>query len=191
VDSAGTVTATTYIGSGASLTGVGDITAVTTAAGSGLQGGLTTGAPSLSLLTSCGPSQLLKYISSTWQCADDNTTVVPGATLRGINYLAGCDNCSALVDADDQQDFYVNVIGPLTILSVGCYTDAGAPSINIQRDDGAAANILTPNLTCTTGGTSGTIDTNEDNIAVGEKLDFQLVTAGGANRITVVIKATL
>jgi hypothetical protein len=191
VDGSGNVTATSFIGSGASLTGVGDITAVTTAAGSGLQGGVTTGAAALSLLTSCGASQVLKFVGSAWQCADDNTTVVPAATLRGINYLAGCDSCTALADTDDQQDFYVNVIGPLTILSIACYTDGGSPSINIQRDDGTPANILAPNLTCTTGGASGTIDPDEATLSVGQKLDFQLITSGGAKRITVAIKAAL
>ncbi len=185
----GTVTGASFVGSGSGLTGVGDILGITTAAGSGLQGGATTGTPSLGLLTSCGGSQVLKFISSTWQCADDNITVSPSALTRGIVYLAGCDTCTALADTDDQQDFYVNVIGALKILSVACYTDGGSPSINMKRDDGSAANILTGNLSCT--GATGTIDTNEDDIAVGEKLDFVLVSAGGAKRITLVIKATL
>ena len=134
---------------------------------------------------------MLKFIGSTWQCAVDNVTVSPSALIRGVVYLAGCDTCSVMADTDDQQDFYVNVIGPLTVLSVACYTDSGTPSINVKRDDGSAANILTSNLSCLTGGATGTIDTNEDDIAEGEKLDFDLVSAGGAKRITLVIKATL
>jgi hypothetical protein len=140
VTAGGTVTATSFVGSGASLTGV---------------------------------------------------TVDPTSLIRGIVYLAGCDTCTALADTDDQNDFYVNVIGPLTIQSVACYTDGGTPSINVQRDDGSAANILSSNLTCTTGGAAGSINLSEDNVAVNEKLDFTLVSASGAKRITLVIKATL
>ena len=109
--------------------------------------------------------------------------------VRGINYLAGCDNCSLLTDADDQETIYQNVIGPILITSVKCFSDAGTPTINLQRDDGTPANILTTNLPCTTGGATGTIDTNEDNLSLNDKIDFVMVTAGGvAKRVTVVIK---
>jgi hypothetical protein len=191
VVAAGSLTATSFIGSGASLTGVGDIMGITTAAGSGLQGGATSGTPSLSLLTTCGANEILKFIGSAWTCAVDNVTVSPSALIRGIVYLAGCDTCSALADTDDQQDFYVNVIGTLSVLSVACYTDGGTPSINVQRDDGSPVNILASDLTCTTGGATGTVSGSESTIAVGDKLDFSLVSAGGAKRITLVIKATL
>jgi hypothetical protein len=120
------------------------------------------------------------------------TSLPSTVSVRGINYLAGCDNCSALTDADDQRAFYVNVIGAMTIASVTCYSDAGTPSINLQRDDGTPANILTSNLSCSSGGASGTIDTNEGNLALGEKLDFAIISAGGvAKRVTVVIKTVL
>ena len=52
----------------------GDITSVTTAAGSGLQGGVTTGDAALSLLTSCAMNQVLKWTGSAWACAADVDT---------------------------------------------------------------------------------------------------------------------
>ncbi|MBI3406189.1 MAG: tail fiber domain-containing protein [Acidobacteria bacterium] len=69
-------------------TGGGTITAVNTAAGSGLQGGVSSGAANLSLLT-CANGQVLKYNSATWACAaDDNsggtvTSITAGAGLTG------------------------------------------------------------------------------------------------------------
>jgi hypothetical protein len=68
--------------------GQGDITAVTTPAGGGLQGGVTSGDASLGLL-SCGLAQVLKSDGSTWSCAADADTdtgvnaVVNGGGIMG------------------------------------------------------------------------------------------------------------
>ena len=67
----------------------GDMTSVTTAIGTGLQGGATTGDALLSLLTTCAPNQLLKWNGSAWACAadldsgGDVTDVVAGNGLTG------------------------------------------------------------------------------------------------------------
>jgi hypothetical protein len=96
-----------------------------------------------------------------------------------IMYSAGCDNCSVLADADDDDGFFYNDLAALTITAVRCFAKTGSPIINLQRDDGSAANVLSSNLTCSNAWASGTIDTAEDNLAVGQKLNFVLVTAGG------------
>jgi hypothetical protein len=112
--------------------------------------------------------------------------------IRGINFIAGCDTCSVLLDTDDQQDFYINVIGSMTINSLKCFSDAGTPSIMVQRDDGSPANLLTANLSCTTAGATGTLAGAEITLGLDDRLDFQVVAAGGvAKRITLVIKTTV
>jgi hypothetical protein len=117
--------------------------------------------------------------------------------IRGINYIAGCDNCSVLVNADGQKTFYQNVIGPMTINSVTCFsnTNTGNPTINIQRDDTSPTNMLSLDLVCSTGGTTKTTPDfvgGENNLSLNHKLDFVMVSAGGtAQRLTVVIKATV
>lgn len=113
-----------------------------------------------------------------------------GVITRSITYIAGCDNCVALVAADDQLTFFRNNIAPMTITEGWCESDTGSPVINLQRDDGTPANVFSSDCTCTTGGTICTIDTAEDNLAVGDKLDFVLVTAAG-NRVTVNLKVPL
>jgi hypothetical protein len=118
--------------------------------------------------------------------------VAASLDTREIVFRLGSDTGSALVDGDDEATIFRNSIAAMTITEVWCESDAGTPSINLQRDDGSPANILSSNLTCTTSGATGTIDTNEDNLAVGDKIDFVMVTAGGtAKRVTVAIKATI
>jgi hypothetical protein len=64
--------------------------------------------------------------------------------------------CSLLTTADSQNTIFLNLIGSMTINSVTCFSDAGAPTVNIQRNEaGTLTNILSANLTCsTTGATS-------------------------------------
>src|SRR5262249_34489163 len=74
---------------------------------------------------------------------------------RGIVYLGGCDTCSALTNSDNQNTIYYNVVGAMTITDVKCFSDAGNPTINLQRNDGTPADILSGPMSCsTTGGTN-------------------------------------
>jgi hypothetical protein len=111
---------------------------------------------------------------------------------RSITFQIGSETGSALADTDDQPTIWRNNVAAMTLTEAWCEADAGTPIINLQRDDGSAANMLSSNLTCTTGGATGTIAGAEDNLAVGDKIDFVMVTAGGtAKRITVGLKFTL
>jgi hypothetical protein len=148
-----------------STAAIGTITGVT--AGAGLTGGASSGNAPLALNAA--------------------------ALTRAITYLGGCDTCSVLADTDSQRTIFVNYVGAMTINSITCFSDAGSPVVNVQRNDGSPANVLTSNLTCSTSGATST------NIAVGEgvlnlndQLDFAMVTAGGAaHRVTVIIKTTV
>src|SRR5262249_34506032 len=117
------------------------------------------------------------------------------AQTRGITYLAGCDSCVVLADVDSQKAIYFNVIGPMTINSVTCFSDAGSPVINIQRDTGVGspANVLISNLSCSPAGVTATnIVGAQAILGLNDKLDFAMITAGGvAKRATVVIKTTV
>jgi hypothetical protein len=178
LDVVGAAKATSFAGDGSALTNVnasllgglaasafGDITSV--AAGAGLTGGATTGAATLAMSAA--------------------------ALTRGITYLGGCDTCSVLGDTDDQKTIYLNVVGPMTVQSVTCFSDAGTPTINIQRDDGSPANVLSSDLACSTSGaTTTSFSGAESLLGSNEKLDFVMVNAGGvAKRVTVSIKTVL
>jgi hypothetical protein len=135
-----------------------------------------------------------------------------GGEIRSITYIAGGDSAVAvLADADDQNDIWVNDLGrAYRVTRVWANSDGGTPVINLQRNDGSAANILSSNLTLATGngvcadsaaasmpikGTSitcsNTIASGERDIAAGEAINFVMVTAGGvAKRVTVNLQLT-
>jgi hypothetical protein len=65
---------------GQTFPGAGTIAGVTTASGSGLSGGGTTGTLSLSLLKTCTASQTLQWNGSVWACASAGTGTITGVT---------------------------------------------------------------------------------------------------------------
>lgn len=117
-----------------------------------------------------------------------------GAALRSFGFMLGADNGSALADTDDQPTIWFNSLGGgVTITSVWCESDGGTPTINLQKDDGSAADILSSALTCTTSGASSTsFVSGENSVASTNKIDLSVVSAGGtAKRITVFVTYTI
>jgi hypothetical protein len=116
------------------------------------------------------------------------------ARTKLIQFIIGADNGSVLADTDDQPTVFVNRYGQgMHITEVFCESDAGTPSINLQRDDGSPGTILSSNLSCSTSGaTSTSFNSGEDAIGNTHKIDFVMVSAGGtAKRVTISIKATM
>ena len=209
VSAAGSVTAALFSGSGASLTSL-------------PAGNLTGGIPNAALTSTSIPAgNLIGTVPSpaisgtysnavTFANASNNYTgngsnlsnvaaasvgSVPAATenLRLITYLGGCDSCSVLTTSDNQNLIYQNLFGvPLAFVSITCYSDVGAPNINIQRDTGSSTANVTPSaISCSTSGNT----VNSFSVATmnaNDKLNF-LMTAPDAlaHRVTVIIKATL
>jgi hypothetical protein len=148
----------------------GDMTSVTTAIGTGLQGGATTGDAALSLLTTCSAGQLLKWGGSSWACANDIDTsnagditdVIAGNGLTGgaaagaatLNVVAG----SGIVVAADSVSLdygvtdgrYVNATGDTM---TGTLDMAGNAVTN--RACPAAYTKIPPNLCAETADQSG------------------------------------
>lgn len=126
--------------------------------------------------------------------------VVGSAELDTAHDTITCNftlyDSTGLADGDD-----INTISncsypgrAITITSVRCEVDAGTTTqVQLQHDDGTPANLLSSTLICSTtaGGAAGTIDTNEDNFASTDTLDFVMTAAGTANRLTMLIQATI
>jgi hypothetical protein len=69
-------------------TGDGTITGVTTASGSGLTGGGTSGVLDLTLTKACASSQVLQWNGSAWACSSASTGTITGVTA-GTNLTGG------------------------------------------------------------------------------------------------------
>jgi len=76
--------AVTFI-TGQAFPGTGTITGITTAAGSGLTGGATSGSASLSLLKTCTAGQTLGWSGTAWAC----TSTSGGGTITGVTAGTG------------------------------------------------------------------------------------------------------
>ena len=66
--------------SGQTFPGTGTITGITTASGSGLTGGGTSGTLTLGLTTGCSSNQVLRWNGSAWSCASTGTGTITGVT---------------------------------------------------------------------------------------------------------------
>lgn len=155
----------------------------------------------------CADGEIKKKVTGAWACAADNAG---SAGPKTLTFRIGSDAATAVVaDTDDESGIWVNDLGATyRVTRVWVQSDGGTPSINIQRDDGSAANVLsgalvgaTGNGACadSSGGTmtvhggtitcSNTIQAGERDFAVGDGLNVLVVTAGGvAKRITVQLR---
>jgi hypothetical protein len=187
----------TVVTSAGAGTNGGTITSVT--AGTGLSGGGTAGGVTLSntgVLSFNGRPGMVTptmgdYSFSQISGAATSAQLPAASLVRAITYLAGCDSCSLLTNADSQNTIFVNVIGGMTINSVTCFSDAGAPTVSIELNHGGTlSNVLSSNLTCSTmGATSSSFSTSA--LSLNDSLNFILVADGVAKRVTTIIKATL
>ncbi len=81
---------------GQKFPGTGTITGVTTAAGSGLSGGGTTGTLNLSLMKSCSAKQVLQWDGTAWACSAAGTGTITGVTTASGSGLQGGGSSGAL-----------------------------------------------------------------------------------------------
>ena len=97
-----------------------------------------------------------------------------------------------LVDTDDFNDI-IRIPYGMQITQVCAKTDAGTSVINLQRNDGSAANILSSNLTAaTTEACTTTFVSGEDILSEGHYIHFVMVTgaaSGTPTKLTVSVKS--
>ncbi len=79
--------------------GDGTITGVTTASGSGLTGGGTSGTLDLSLTTACAKNQVLQWSGSAWACSNAGTGTITGVTA-GTDLTGGGTSGTVTLNLD-------------------------------------------------------------------------------------------
>jgi len=104
-------------------------------------------------------------------------------------------DASSALDAGDMDipSIWVNRMGlTATITEVRCEIDAGSASINLQRDDGSAANVLSSDLACSTGGaTTTSFSGSEATISDTRRIDHVTVSSSTAKRMNITITYTV
>jgi hypothetical protein len=87
---------------GQTFPGTGTITGVTTASGSGLSGGGTSGNLNLSLVNTCSTSQVLQWNGSAWACSPAGTGTITGVTA-GTDLTGGGSSGNVTLNLDTTQ----------------------------------------------------------------------------------------
>jgi hypothetical protein len=122
----------------------------------------------------------------------DSGVTAPGAGTFEIVFHN--DRDAGILNTDDRPKMYPNLGGTKTITQVKCWTDTGTSTVNLQRDDGSAANILSSDLICSTAGVSTTSFVSGENIiSSGHNIDFVQVTgqtSGLPTKVTLAILGT-
>jgi hypothetical protein len=121
----------------------GDITSVTTAIGTGLQGGVAMGDAALSLLTTCGVNQLLKWNGAAWTCASDlDTDTNSGGditdVIAGNGLVNGGATGAVTLDVGAGQGISVaaNTVALDTVFTDGRYVNATGDTMTGALDMG-------------------------------------------------------
>ena len=99
-----------------------------------------------------------------------------------------------LQDTDDELSIFNNKLAAsIVVNSVTCESDTGTPTVQLQKDDGSATDMLSSNLSCaTTPATTSTFVSGENTIATGNRIDALIVSAGGsAHWVAITINYTV
>lgn len=113
------------------------------------------------------------------RCGIDSTVLTKGTAIPVTLNIPGSGSGSALQDSDDIADVWRNTTGgSITINTVYCRANSGAPTVQLQKDDGGLTNMFVSSLSCgTSEGNTSTFVTGENILANGDYLKFITVSA--------------
>jgi hypothetical protein len=116
--------------------GGGTITGVTTASGSGLTGGGTSGTLNLSLTNACAANQVLQYVGGAWTCSNAGTGTITGVTA-GTDLTGGGTTGTVTLNLNTAKVPLLATSNTFTaeqLISSG----GGSPSLSVSNSGGAA-----------------------------------------------------
>jgi hypothetical protein len=168
--------------SGQTFPGAGTITGVTTASGSGLSGGGTSGTLNLSLLKTCSANQVLQWNGSSWACSSAGS-----GTITGVNTPSG----SGLQGGGTSGTLNLSV-NPAVVPELGAantFTNTNTVSVDSNSSPALTlANHTGNGLNISDAGTNGIYIASTGNgivmaSVVGDGIDIQGAAATGISAI--------
>jgi hypothetical protein len=129
---------------------------------------------------------------------DSSNTVAAGALDAEV--LKGVKCYYHESPAVEDLDGYWQAPQAVTVARVWCETDSGTATLNIERDDGSAADVLSADIVCDAGEQTScasgcdvdTIAAAEDNIAQYEEINLSIsATASSPNKVSVCVHYTI
>ncbi len=133
---------------GQTFPGAGTITGVTTATGSGLSGGGTTGALNLSLVKTCSAKQILQWNGTAWACSAAGTGTITGVTTASGSGLQGGGIGGTL-------NLSLNSAVVPALATANKFTNTNTVSVNSQNPALTLTNPSGDGLDISTTGTQG------------------------------------
>lgn len=118
-----------------------------------------------------------------------NSLAVPSQERVSGLVMYGSGGSSAIQTTDDITSLMKNLFtNSITINEVYCEVDTGSLNIQFQKDDGAATDMFSANLTCTTSGATTTSFVSGENVlAADDLLDFLVVSVASGTPTVVKI----
>ena len=140
-----------------------------------------------STLSVLGDGTILNCVAAngspdTLTCTIQAASIPPSKMTAGANtfeivyHLYGTGASNVIEDTQDVPLLYPNESTTKTITQIKAWTDTGATTINVQRDDGSAADICTSNLVASASGVTCTLSATEKVISNGHKVGLVVVT---------------
>ncbi len=117
--------------SGQTFPGTGTITGLTTAAGSGLTGGGTSGTLNLSLLNTCAANQVLQWNGTKWACSSAGTGTITGITA-GTDLTGGGTSGNVTLNVDTTKIPQLNIANTFTGLQT-INVNGGTEALNVTQ----------------------------------------------------------
>jgi hypothetical protein len=132
---------------GQTFPGTGTVTGITTASGSGLSGGGTSGNLSLSLVNNCATNQVLQWTGSAWACFSAGNGTITGVTA-GTDLTGGGVSGNVTLNLDTTQVPQLNAANTFTgVLTVNVPPLSGPPAITANDTSSTGAGGVFVNST--------------------------------------------
>ena len=140
-------------------------------------------------------TDLGNYLESVDISANTNLAAGRSLTLSGDSVIADSElythklGAIAFEDPTDADDFdgFAYAFQNFTITGIYCKTDTGTVNLDIQIDDGSAADVNGSDITCTSSGVTDTSLGGDTNFDSGDQLDLEIASVASSPGVLFIV----